>query len=493
MDGNEELKKINQGKHLCTKLLDLETGKQEDTTKIEDRQIMTKFKPKDEELFLKIASDVISSPEKYMEAGKWLDQYYDNGLCTEKQNEVKQQKHQLLEEIKEIEGEIKTEKLNENSVLNDKLSELEGELFTKNQRLEFLSQFETKQRPLIKERLAYALEDLFKDYQHAGVLSELDARSVLLIVWIATDAKTNEMQPSITKFANVPWKTKAEVSDKIRFGLASFLFLDLDIALHYEYIYKPNGGLFNGPLYELHTNYLQMIHRSWAKIKAEKETVQKPAGTEQKIMPEKYIKLAEQIASNLEDWANPKDETGLRYEYVGHLKPISIALEGFNEILNWLHLNRAEEGKYVQAAYDELISKAKVDDALLEKLYDGDEVFSEQCAIDLANALRLVAKTAGYVFVGKPIALLSEDEFIQGTGDEWITVGVAAKLLGVNPGVVSRWATESKIKDNRETGRKRRVLKSSVLLMKNKREHEDLLSDATEDLQNRANKIPDRH
>ncbi len=273
---------------LCKKLLELETGKQEDTTKIEDRQTMSKFNSKDEELFLKIASDVISSPEKYLEAGKWLDRYYDNGLCTEKQKEVELQKHQLLKEIDVIESEIKPEKLNKNSVLNEKLPKLEGKLFTKKYRFEFLSQFETKQRPPIKEQLAYALEDLFKDYQHAGVLSEQDARAVLLIVWVATDAKTNEMKPSITKFANVPWKIKAEVSDESRFGLASFLFLDLDIALHYESTYKPNGGLCDNPLYELHLNYLQMIHRSWAKIKADKEV-----GAEQVKHP--YLSMTDLI------------------------------------------------------------------------------------------------------------------------------------------------------------------------------------------------------
>jgi hypothetical protein len=234
---------------------------------------VSKFISKDEELFLKVVGDVIAYPQRYLEAGKWLDRYYDsNELLTEKRREIKKQKRQLNEEIEEIKGKIKTEELTGHTKFNEKLQHLEGDLFTKSRRLEFISQFETEQRPSIKERLAYALEDLFQNYQQAGVLSEQDARAVLLIVWVATDAKTNETKLSITKFANIHWETKAEVSDESRFGLAPFLFLELDIALHYEYSYKPEGGSDYGPIYELDLNYLRMIHRAWAKIKAEEES-----------------------------------------------------------------------------------------------------------------------------------------------------------------------------------------------------------------------------
>ncbi len=92
------------------------------------------------------------------------------------------------------------------------------------------------------------------------------------------------------------------------------------------------------------------------------DLAKKPAETEQNDMTKKYVKLAEQFARNLEDWANPKDKTGLRYEYIGHLKPIRIALEGFDELLDWLHSNEAELGKVVQAEYDKLVSQAKCSD-----------------------------------------------------------------------------------------------------------------------------------
>jgi hypothetical protein len=369
---------------------------------------MAKFQSKDEELFLKIASNVITFPEKYLEAGKWLDQYYDdNKLCAEKQKEIKKYRGQLSGEIVPLEARVT------NPRFNDEESHLEGKLFTKVQRLAFLNQFETEKRPSIKERLAYAMEDLYKDYQCAGVLSEQDARDVLLIVWVATDAKTNEMKPSITKFANVPWKTKAEASSESRFGLASFLFLDLDLALHYEYLFKPKDGLSDqSPIYELDTNYLRMIHRSWAKIKAEKEITQKPKETGgitqkpiktgQKIMPKEYVELAEQIADNLEDWANPIGETGIRNEYTGCLKPIDDALKGIDELLSWLHLNSKELGEFLQINYDSFISKVEIDNHLMEHLYEGNVVFSEEDALDFADTLRSIAKTDVSGFIEKP-------------------------------------------------------------------------------------------
>jgi hypothetical protein len=77
--------------------------------------------------------------------------------------------------------------------------------------------------------------------------------------------------------------------------------------------------------------------------------------------------------------------------------------------------------------------------------------------------------------------------------DEMITITEAAKLLGVDKGVASRWATDGVIKDNGETKRKRRVSKVSVLLLKDKRESEDRLKNAADVLQDMERKIPNRH
>lgn len=82
---------------------------------------------------------------------------------------------------------------------------------------------------------------------------------------------------------------------------------------------------------------------------------------------------------------------------------------------------------------------------------------------------------------------------ILGLNDEWITITKAADILCVNKGVISRWADKGDIQDNKEEGRKRRVLKSSVLLKKAKREDEDRRKDTDNVLKDMANKIPDKH
>lgn len=77
--------------------------------------------------------------------------------------------------------------------------------------------------------------------------------------------------------------------------------------------------------------------------------------------------------------------------------------------------------------------------------------------------------------------------------DEWIRITDAAKIFGVTKGTISRWANKGKIRDNGKKEKERRVSKLSVLSLKHKREREDVLKDAAEDLQDRASKIPDRH
>ena len=56
------------------------------------------------------------------------------------------------------------------------------------------------------------------------------------------------------------------------------------------------------------------------------------------------------------------------------------------------------------------------------------------------------------------------------TEDEWIKLTEAARLVGVDKGTISRWASENLIEDNAEIGRKRKILLSSILLIKYIRE-----------------------
>lgn len=79
------------------------------------------------------------------------------------------------------------------------------------------------------------------------------------------------------------------------------------------------------------------------------------------------------------------------------------------------------------------------------------------------------------------------------TNDAWIKVTEAASLAGVNPGTITRWANNGDIQDNGKRGKERKVLKSSVLLKKAKREDDDRRKDTDEVLKDIANNIPDKH
>lgn len=77
-------------------------------------------------------------------------------------------------------------------------------------------------------------------------------------------------------------------------------------------------------------------------------------------------------------------------------------------------------------------------------------------------------------------------------GDKLITLTEAAALLGVHKGTVSRYANAGTIVDNGQEGQNRRVLESSVLLLKQQREDKEVLQDA-KDLKTDSKSLPDRH
>lgn len=76
------------------------------------------------------------------------------------------------------------------------------------------------------------------------------------------------------------------------------------------------------------------------------------------------------------------------------------------------------------------------------------------------------------------------------TADKWITITDAADLSGFNRGTISRWADKGKIRHNEEKNKKRRVLKSSILLKRDEKEQKELLRDAKE-LKEDSKKLPD--
>lgn len=62
--------------------------------------------------------------------------------------------------------------------------------------------------------------------------------------------------------------------------------------------------------------------------------------------------------------------------------------------------------------------------------------------------------------------------------DSYITFQEAADILGIKKSTVSKWSTKGRFKDNGYTGQSRRLLLSSVLLVKHEVEEKDIKKDA---------------
>jgi hypothetical protein len=75
------------------------------------------------------------------------------------------------------------------------------------------------------------------------------------------------------------------------------------------------------------------------------------------------------------------------------------------------------------------------------------------------------------------------------TGDSFITFAEAAEIIGVAKGTISKWVKKGWFQDNGQKGQKRRLLKSSVLLVKQKIEDADLKRDVQE-LRQDARQLP---
>lgn len=75
-----------------------------------------------------------------------------------------------------------------------------------------------------------------------------------------------------------------------------------------------------------------------------------------------------------------------------------------------------------------------------------------------------------------------------GKVDEWITFAQAAEILAVSKGTVSKWAKAGRLDDNGLQKYKRRLLKTSVLLVKQEIEDEELKEDI-KDLKQDARQI----
>lgn len=170
--------------------------------------------------------------------------------------------------------------------------------------------------------------------------------------------------------------------------------------------------------------------------------------------------------------------------------------------------NQPKVRRQVFDCYDMLMAKSRqIDMVCRTGCRSGDEILELEflrtkaiaAAVELAEVLSLLQKKSGTTdftdYTERHKTTL--DSPIRGndtltgsvqTGEDWITFTQAAEIIGVSKGTISKWAAEGRFKDNGRTGQKRRLLKSSVLVIKQEIEDNDLKKDIR-DLRHDARKL----
>ncbi len=197
------------------------------------------------------------------------------------------------------------------------------------------------------------------------------------------------------------------------------------------------------------------------------------------------------LAKQLREWIKNNDfygsgvltnELKLDQSFGQHIRKITLQLDyhGQNII-----------AAQIQKSLNCLLDKCrKIDDVCRAGCRDQEQLleldFIRSRAVGLANELAELLEMAETNVIS---TLPTEDRTEATTKqtqertppkDKWITCAQAAGFLGVSRSTVSRWAKKGKLSDNGEKGQKRRLLRTSLLLIKQQREDEDLVHDVEE-------------
>ena len=185
-----------------------------------------------------------------------------------------------------------------------------------------------------------------------------------------------------------------------------------------------------------------------------------------------------QIGNELRQWAETNDfyENGI---LSNGLKLNRLAAERIRRIIIELEYHgRDRLAKRLEAEFSEIVEKChSLDMARVKGCFTEDQYM----LLDLKRR-----KIIGAVFEVAELVEMVErnqksDSRIQTTNkNEWITLAEAGRLLVVSKSTICRWADKGRFTDNGKSGRSRRLLKSSVALVKQLIEDEDIQRDAQE-------------
>jgi len=157
----------------------------------------------------------------------------------------------------------------------------------------------------------------------------------------------------------------------------------------------------------------------------------------------------------------------------------------------------------IEREFAELLDRAGVFDKLCKRGCASEDEFAEfervkQQVRSEAFKLAQVLQTADKKPPSRARIPITDDQGGRGAKNRpkmpepYITFAKAADLLAVSTGTVSRWAGLGKITDNGKRGQGRKLSKASVLMLKAKREQEDMVGYAA-DIQQDAARLDRLH
>lgn len=203
------------------------------------------------------------------------------------------------------------------------------------------------------------------------------------------------------------------------------------------------------------------------------------------------------LSRQIRDWAKGNDwyRTDIQTNQLRLEQTFGHAIETIAKDLDYQNQPRLRRQLF--DCYDMLTAKCRQIDMVCRKgcCNEGEVLELEflrgkavAAAVELAEVLDLLKRTQ------EPRNLRTQEKLDSGSQagmtvpEEWITFSQAADIIGVTKGTISKWAAEGKFRDNGQKGQQRRLLKTSVLMVKFQKEDEDLKKDVS-DLRQDAQKL----
>jgi len=209
------------------------------------RKNKEKISQEDHKLFHEIARSIRNNSAKYLEAGKWLDEY-----CSE--DSYWQRKEKKLKKLQQKEKEF--------PVL--------GNIRHVKQLKEEISLGRT---PALLVRFQEARNYLLEKYENEAFIPEKDAVRIILISWLLTDPDTEKSNLNITQLEKWSWEPIDDVTKMSR-GYAQFLWSQ-----------------------EPYDNWMKLLRIAWEKVNIQIQASQSPS---KKILGETWDVFGIQIHYN---------------------------------------------------------------------------------------------------------------------------------------------------------------------------------------------------